>query len=368
MLTGQKLMIFGQGLLCSNFKYRRLTDPFMSSKVDTSHHIRALPLALEAMDSMGFAAADCLAGTDLTAIDIMGDCSGVPFTLEQEFRFHRNLLELTGNAMLGLLLGKAYRLESYGLLGYAFMSAPTLRHAMIVLRNYGPLTFTMFDVNFLVEGNRGILRLSPDIPVPEDLLNYYVDRDVTAAVNGGRSSLRRPLEPRHVQLMHDGEEQREIYERHFHCPVSFSASASELHMDAALLDEPMPLGDTETTSMCQQQCRLLIARMGAGSTFVDRVRQMIVARPGYFPDIDYVAEKLNMTSRTLRRRLAREDSSFQGILSEVRYELAREYLATSTLPLEEISVLLGYSAPGNFSNAFKRWHGSSPRDFRMVAS
>ena len=86
-----------------------------------------------------------------------------------------------------------------------------------------------------------------------------------------------------------------------------------------------------------------------------------------FPDIDYVAEKLNMTSRTLRRRLTREDSSYQEILVEVRYELAREYLATSTLPLEEISVLLGYSAPGNFSNAFKRWHGSSPREYRQVA-
>ena len=119
--------------------------------------------------------------------------------------------------------------------------------------------------------------------------------------------------------------------------------------------------------MCQQQCRLLLARMSAGGSFVDKVRQLIVARPGYFPDIDYVAEKLNMTSRTLRRKLARENSSFQDILAEVRYELAREYLATSTLPLEEISVLLGYSAPGNFSNAFKRWHGSSPRAYRQVA-
>ena len=134
-----------------------------------------------------------------------------------------------------------------------------------------------------------------------------------------------------------------------------------------MLDLTMPLRDSETTAACQQQCRLLLARMRTGSTFVDRVRQLILARPGYFPDIDYVAERLNMTSRTLRRRLSKEDSSYQDILAEVRYELAREYLATSTLPLEEISVMLGYSAPGNFSNAFKRWHGSSPREYRQVS-
>ena len=71
-----------------------------------------------------------------------------------------------------------------------------------------------------------------------------------------------------------------------------------------------------------------------------------------------------MTSRTLRRRLYDEGSSYQQILTAVRYQLACEYLASSKLPLEEISVLLGYSAPGNFTHAFKRWHGSSPRTYR----
>lgn len=340
----------------------------MVGKVDTNHHMKAISPALEAMQTMGFTTADCLRDTGLTEADLLKPSAEVGFTLEQEFQFHRNLLALTDNPMLGLLLGKAYQLEAYGLLGYAFMSAPTLRQAMIILRNYGPLTFTLFDVNFIVEGQRGILRLGPDLPVPDDLLTYYVDRDLTAAVNGGRGSLRVPLEPQHIQLMHHGEDQREIYERHFRCPVSFSAEASELQLDASVLDTAMPLGDSETTSACQQQCRLLLARMRAGSTFVDKVRQLILSRPGYFPDIDFVAEKLNMTGRTLRRRLSNEDSSYQDILAEVRYELAREYLATSTLPLEEISVLLGYSAPGNFSNAFKRWHGSSPRDYRQVAS
>ncbi|WP_165954192.1 AraC family transcriptional regulator [Seongchinamella unica] len=339
----------------------------MARKVDTTHHIRAIPPALDAMKTMGFAPQDCLQGTDLRLSDLGRPGADIDFTLEQEFQFHRNLLALSDNPMLGLLLGKSYLLESYGLLGYAFMSAPTLRHALIVLRNYGPLTFTLFQVNFLSEGNKGTLRLSPDIPVPDDLLQYYVDRDLTAAVNGGRGALRVPLEPRHIQVMHGTQRLRNTYERHFGCSISFSAECSELQLDASLLDVPMPLGDSETSATCQQQCRLLLARMRAGSTFVDKVRGLILARPGYFPDIDYVAERLNMTSRTLRRRLSAEDSSYQDILAEVRYELAREYLATSTLPMEEISTLLGYSAPGNFSNAFKRWHGCSPRAFRQVS-
>ena len=127
----------------------------------------------------------------------------------------------------------------------------------------------------------------------------------------------------------------------------------------------MPMRDVESSGVLQQQCQLLLARMSDSSGFVERVRQIIVERPGYFPDIDYIAEKLHMTSRTLRRKLTAENSSYQKILAEVRYQLAREYLSTSNLPLEEISSLLGYSAPGNFTNAFKRWHGNSPRQFRQ---
>lgn len=337
----------------------------MAAKLDTSHHIKALTPALATMESMGFSAGDCLRGTDLTEADLSRAAAEAHFTLEQEFQFHRNLLCLTEDPLLGLRLGKSYQLERYGLLGYAVLSAPTLRQAMIVLRNYGPLTFTLFEVSFLVEAGRAILRLSPDIPIPADLRQFYAQRDMSAAVNGGQGSMRMPLEPLHIQIMHGREDQIEAYTEHFGCPVSLSVRCSELHIDATSLDVPMPLGDAETSASCQQQCGMLLARMQGGSSFINRVRQLILARPGYFPDIENVAEWLSMTSRTLRRRLTVEGSSYQAILAEVRYELAREYLATSTLPLEEISHLLGYSAPGNFSNAFKRWHGSSPREFRQ---
>lgn len=340
----------------------------MLNKGDTHHHIKALPVALASMTNMGFAAADCLAGTGIDESDLLGDCAAIPFTLEQEFRFHRNLLALTGNPMLGLLLGKDYRIESYGLLGYAFLSSSTLRHALAVIQNFGPLAFSPFEINFRVDGNRGVLSMRQGLALPDDLLTFYIDRDITAAIYGSQGSLRQPLEPAQIRLMHDGGGQPLIYERHFRCPVVFGSEASELHMDAALLDEPMPLGDSQASAMVQQQCQLLLSRVRSGGSAIDMVRQIIVSRPGYFPDIDFVAEKLNTTSRTLRRRLAREGSSYQAILSEVRYQLALDYLANSSLPLEEISVLLGYSAPGNFSNAFKRWHGSSPRAYRQTCT
>jgi AraC-like DNA-binding protein len=337
----------------------------MASPASITHHIKALPPALKVMQDQGFTHAQCLEGTGVCEADLVSPDTVVDFSLQQEFRFHRNLLQLSADPLLGLKLGRAYTLQSYGLLGYAFLSAPTLRQAMTILRNYGSLSFTLQTLDFLTEGPVAILRFSRNIDIPPDLLTYYIDRDLVAAAFGGELALSQPLQPQEVALAHDGRDRRSDYEASFACPVSFNTPCSELRFDGTHLDAPMPLRDADTSALCQQQCQLLLARMSKSSGFVDRVRQLIVARPGYFPDIDYVAEKLNMTSRTLRRRLTEENSNYQQILADVRYQLAKEYLATSTLPLEEISVLLGYSTPGNFTHAFKRWHGSSPRQYRQ---
>lgn len=336
----------------------------MPSPALMTHHIKALPPAVKAMQDLGYSAQQCLEGTGISQQDLLQPDASQVFTLQQEFRFHRNLLQLSDDPLLGLRLGMAYPLQSYGLLGYAFLSAPTLRQAMTILRNYGPLSFTLFKLDFRVQGTTGVLRFLDSTPIPDDLVTYYVDRDLAAAAFGGEEALPDALKLTGISMMHPDYGNAEAYQSFFGCPVYFDAPHCELQIDASTLDHPMPMSDAETSTLCQQQCQLLLARMSRGSGFVERVRQLIVARPGYFPDIDFVAEKLNTTSRTLRRRLADESSSYHQILAEVRYELAREYLGTSSLPLEEISVLLGYAAPGNFTHAFKRWHGSSPRQYR----
>ena len=337
----------------------------MANVTQLSHHIKALPPALKAMEGMGFDAHQCLAGTGIDPGDLLSPDPRVTFSLGQEFRFHRNLLQLSGDDLLGLKLGRAYTMQTYGLFGYAFLSAPTLRQALNIVSNYGPLSFTLFRIDFRETATAGVLQFSRQVDIPDDLLTFYVDRDLAAALYGAGPDLEIPISLVSVAMMHSGNGHRRSYERFFRCPVTFDAPRSELRVAASLLDTPMPLRDAETSAICEQQCQLLLARLSKSSGFIDRVRHLIVARPGYFPDIDYVAGKLNMTGRTLRRRLADEGSSYQQILADVRYQLAREYLGTSSLSVEEIAGLLGYSNPGNFTYAFKRWHGSPPRQYRQ---
>ena len=88
--------------------------------------------------------------------------------------------------------------------------------------------------------------------------------------------------------------------------------------------------------------------------------------PGRFDDMETLARKLNTTSRTLRRRLHLEGTSYQDLLAEVRCNLAKEYLRSTRMTTEDIAETLGFSDAANFRHAFRRWTGKNPSDFRRV--
>ena len=77
-----------------------------------------------------------------------------------------------------------------------------------------------------------------------------------------------------------------------------------------------------------------------------------------------VARRLGMSSRTLSRKLGEEGTSFAEILDQLRAALAKRYLDDEKLPVSEIAWLLGYREVSSLTHAFKRWTGTTPRQFR----
>ena len=75
-----------------------------------------------------------------------------------------------------------------------------------------------------------------------------------------------------------------------------------------------------------------------------------------------IATRLGMSQRTLARHLAEEGTSFSGMLTEIRRDLADRYLKDESLSISQIAWLLGFQDLGAFSHAFKRWNGTAPRN------
>ncbi|HEY6988781.1 MAG TPA: AraC family transcriptional regulator [Bryobacteraceae bacterium] len=117
--------------------------------------------------------------------------------------------------------------------------------------------------------------------------------------------------------------------------------------------------------MLEQQADKIAAPLTVADPVVIDVRRVLARRLAKGEiQIESVARALLTSTRSLQRRLASAGVSYQQVVDGARQEAADRYLSSSTLSIEEIAYLLGYSEPAAFHRAFRRWKGITPQAFR----
>ena len=102
-----------------------------------------------------------------------------------------------------------------------------------------------------------------------------------------------------------------------------------------------------------------------GSEFSDDIRRLLRTRlTSNHCSADDIAHLLAMHRRTLSRRLKDGGMGYRAITNEIRFEIARQLLQDTQVPLTQISAALGYSEASAFSRAFRRWSGQTPTTWR----
>ena len=144
----------------------------------------------------------------------------------------------------------------------------------------------------------------------------------------------------------------------------FGQSHDRNVFDASLMNEPLPQADPHTTQLCEQMCRALLERRHARTGIAADVRDRLLRTPGHIPDMEAIAADMNITSRTLRRHLTAEGATFRTLLEEVRRTLTEELMAQASLTHSEIAERLGYADVTTFIEAFRRWKGMAPSQYR----
>lgn len=333
-------------------------------KVDKKHSVSGLWPALQIMQAEGYDRQRCLRGTDILASQLQDHHQTITF--QQEMSFYRNLLEVSDDPTIGLRLGAAYEPQRYGIYSYALFSTSIFRQALVLASRFVELSFSWFDTRLRMDGDAVTFEFLQHHQMDADLLYFFYDRDLAGLHVLFNNILGFPLPLSSIVLPHSGYGQKHIYRDHFSCAVQFDADSPPcLKFVPNLLDQVLPQGDPATAEYLEQQCKILLSKPGDNSEYAHDVRRLILSQPNLNSNIEYVAEKLDICSRTLRRHLKDEGTSYQEIYDDVRFGLAKEYLTGTRITVQDISALLGYNEPASFSNAFRRWAAMSPTDFRI---
>lgn len=264
---------------------------------------------------------------------------------------------------LGLRMAARFHMPVYGVLTFAMCSCATAGDAIDLGLSYHDLSFTLVEKHQEVIGNDLIFTFG-DRHIPAPLRQIIVERDMFALPRVMDEVFSHHMPKRGTRFAFPPPPHARQYTELLGFEPEFNAPAHQIIVDANFRKMPMVQANAAMLRHCQAQLQAIMARRRTWSGTAGRVRDMLLRYPAMGPNMEAIAAELRMTSRNLRRMLEAENTSFRSLTDEVRQALAEELLGLGKFSVKDVAARLGYSEVSSFTNAFKRWTGRAPRDWR----
>jgi AraC-like DNA-binding protein len=319
-------------------------------------------LAAQEARAAGFDLGPLLKTAGLTAAQI--DDADERLSVKAQIAFVEAVARAMGRDRLGFELAREFDLRRIGLLYYVAASSETLVEAVQRIERFSAV------------GNEAVIfRCSKgaDLEIRLDYSGvarhsdrHQVEFFLATLVRVCRSLVGVPLVPLRVMISHARSEGLAEYNRFFGCRTEFGAPSDAVVFRDECRRLPVVSADPHLSDILARYCEeTLASRQRARGSFRVRVENVIAPLlPHGKPQARVIAQKLNMSSRTLARRLSDEGLSFASVLEEMRRELALRYLEDARLSISQVAWLLGFQEAGAFTHAFRRWTGQTPSEMR----
>jgi AraC-like DNA-binding protein len=270
----------------------------------------------------------------------------------------------TGCQYFGLLVGERFELDGLGAIGYLMRNSATVGEALRALllhlylhdRGAVPILINL-DASYVLLGYSIYRHGTPGTPHLYDVaiaIGYRVLKAICGA----------PWKAAHVQFSHGRPKDPRAYRRLFGPHLRFDAEVSGIVFAASWLDQAIPGADPQLRALVLQAIEQ--ARASSTMRFADLVRaalhQMVLSGTASATN---VALLFGIHERTLRKRLTAEGTGLQPLIDQTRFELAKQLLENTELPLAEIAAALHFADAAVFSRAFRGWSKTSPRTWRV---
>tara|TARA_R110001592_G_scaffold65716_1_gene201700 strand:- start:13440 stop:14447 length:1008 start_codon:yes stop_codon:yes gene_type:complete len=216
------------------------------------------------------------------------------------------------------------------------------------------ITVSVAESVFLRISNRrdDIPAANQDIDLIFGLITKHAPTLMIDEINPISVSFARP-EPRN----------KEAYFKYFPCPVLFEQSKNEIEFPFHSPSQVIPSANPALSKHLEEYLSSRLLSVIGGSIADDVKREIIHLLPEGTPKLRDVAARLNISERTLQRKLQKYDICFTSLLNKARLDLARKYLKEPSQTIQETAYQLGFSESGNFIRFFKQHTGQTPNAF-----
>ena len=277
----------------------------------------------------------------------------------------RRALQMTPGRPLGLMVGESESIASIGLTGFAMLTCRTLRDAAVFGIQMQDSAGTILRLKWSRSPNTSIITATSRFAAPA-IQPFLVEEAFASWLGLTRSLIGHGFRPLRIELAYPEPTYAAEYHRCFGCPVRFSQTANSFIVDNQWAEKKVATFDPHTHREVLELLRLGLSRERETDELFESVERLVHADIASIPTLDEIAPKLNMSGRTLRRKLMDRGLSFQMLVDNVRKNQAIDLLSNGVLSIDEVAEQVGFSNAHNFRRAFRRWTGTSPTDLRKT--
>jgi AraC-like DNA-binding protein len=314
-----------------------------------------------ALDAAGCDSAALLAQAGFEANSLDGPRARCALT--SSLRLWKIAMAATGDPAFGLKVASQLKPTSFHALSYGISASSTLKEAFERAQRYGHIGSDAVDYEFSLCGSEYHLVIAPSAELGDE----PIDALVASHLRMCRSLIGRDYSPLRIEFRRARPAKIDDFHALLRAPLFFDLPQTRLVFDRESIERRLEGANPELARHNDAIALQYLSQLEHANTEL-RVREVLVQQLARGePSQDDVADILNMSARTLQRKLLEGGTTYKEILDDTRRALALAYLSTPRHSVGDVTHLLGFSASSCFTRAFRRWTGQSPSDWRAGA-
>lgn len=284
-------------------------------------------------------------------------------TLEQFINVVELVIKVTKDPALAFNILPDTEVSQHGLLGLAVLCGLNLKQALSIVLKFYRIRSKLFTLQYEEKDGRACIQIDACFPMEEAKLFAY-EITLGTLYKSKKDILGLKESNCEIFFKHEKPSYSQAYLDFFDCPVHFNHHCTQMIFPSEQLKMKLKLANPETNQVLVSQCEAALNQLPDETNTKTLVKEKLRQAETPLPSLEGMADLLYLSSRTLRRHLKDHGSNYQSLLDQEKMRRARQLLDNSELSITAVAHHLGYSDAANFSKAFKKLVGNSPKQYR----
>jgi len=263
----------------------------------------------------------------------------------------------------GLRAARCWHPSNLGALGHAWLASSTLRTGLERLQRYSRILGEKAQLK--ITDTQDGLRFAYDHRRRDPVLRAIgTDFALSLVLDMCRMNYGASLRPVEVRLARARPGDTEPYRHFYGCPIHFEANEDSFLLTLRVADEPLPTANRQLAGTLDSILTAQLAALDKNNIPARCKSNLLDELTSGELSEEEMAKQLHMSRRTLQRKLAESNTTYQKLVDDTRRDLALRYMEDPRNTITDVTFLLGFSGQSAFTRAFKRWTGMAPTTYR----